>query len=151
MNDIKLLGRLTADPDVRSGAKGRSYALFTLAVPRRNKDDGADFVRCMAFDKLADALGKYCQKGRQLLLDGRLEVSTADKDGQTTYYHTVIANHVDFMHDPHRNNQQGQPAQQQQQPAPAYQAAPMGYQQPPMYGQPQAPMGAPLAGQGVPF
>ena len=77
MNDIKLLGRLTADPDVRSGAKGRSYALFTLAVPRRNKDDGADFVRCMAFDKLADALGKYCQKGRQLLLDGRLEVSTA--------------------------------------------------------------------------
>ena len=110
MNDIKILGRLTADPEVKYGANGRPYAIFTLAVPRRSARDEADFIRCMAFDKLAAALGNHCGKGRQLLVDGRLEVNVSPKPGEPKpmFFHSVIANQVTFLHDPHR--QAAQPA-----------------------------------------
>ena len=55
MNDIKLLGRLTDTPELKQSAAGRAYAWFTVAVPRRNNKDEADFIRCVAFDKLAAA------------------------------------------------------------------------------------------------
>lgn len=104
MNDIKLLGRLTAAPDLKQSNAGRNYAWFTLAVPRQNNKDEADFIRCVAFDKLAVSLHKYCGKGRQLLLTGRLQVSSKldEATQQKRYYHTVIANHIDFLHDPNR-------------------------------------------------
>ncbi len=104
MNNIKLLGRLTAKPELKQSSKGRSYAFFTVATPRQNNRDEADFIRCIAFDKLADAMAKHCGKGRQVLLDGRLEVNVSDKgDGSpVAFFHTVIANHVDFLHDPNR-------------------------------------------------
>lgn len=104
MNDIKLLGRLTQAPELKESNNGHQYAWFTMAVPRQNKKDEADFIRCVAFDKLAAALHKHCDKGRQLLLTGRLQVSSkVDEETQKDrYFHTVIANHVDFLHDPHR-------------------------------------------------
>lgn len=105
MNDIKLLGRLTAAPELKQSTNsGRNYAWFTIAVPRQNNKDEADFIRCAAFDKLAVALEKHCGKGRQLLLTGRLQVSSKldEATQQKRYYHTVIANHVDFLHDPNR-------------------------------------------------
>lgn len=105
MNDVKLLGRLTADTELKQSSNGRNYVWFTVAVPRQNNRDEADFVRCIVFDKLAAALHKYCGKGRQLLVNGRLQVS-AREDQQTKekrYYHTVIANHVEFLHAPATN------------------------------------------------
>lgn len=104
MNNIKLLGRLTSAPELKQSASGRSYAFFTVATPRQNNRDEADFIRCIAFDKLADAMAQHCGKGRQILLDGRLEVNVSDKqDGMpATFFHTVIAHHVDFLHNPNK-------------------------------------------------
>ena len=104
MNNIKLLGRLTAAPELKRSTQGRSYAFFTIATPRQNNRDEADFIRCIAFDKLADAMARHCGKGRQVLLDGRLEVNVSDNQDGTpaTFFHTVIAHHVDFLHDPNR-------------------------------------------------
>lgn len=104
MNNIKILGRLTANPELKSSNQGRSYAYFTVATPRQNNRDKADFIRCVAFDKLADAIVQHCGKGRQVLLDGRLEVNVTDngKGQPATFFHTVIAHHVDFLHDPRR-------------------------------------------------
>lgn len=104
MNNIKILGRLTAIPELKTSAAGRSYAFFTVATPRQNNRDEADFIRCIAFDKLAGAMAKHCGKGRQILLDGRLEVNVSEhNDGSpATFFHTVIAHHVDFLHDPNR-------------------------------------------------
>ena len=48
MNDIKLLGRLTNAPELKRSASGRDYAWFTVAVPRQNNRDEADFIRCVA-------------------------------------------------------------------------------------------------------
>lgn len=105
MNDIKILGRLTNEPEHKTATNGRTYTFFTVATPRQNNRDEADFIRCVAFDKLADAISQHCGKGRQVLLDGRLEVNVTDngKSQPATFYHTVIARHVEFLHDPQWN------------------------------------------------
>lgn len=70
MNDIKILGRLTDTPEIKRSASGRDYAWFTVAVPRRNNKDEADFIRCVAFDKrqlqllsIAEKVVRYCAMG----------------------------------------------------------------------------------------
>ncbi|MBC9708234.1 MAG: single-stranded DNA-binding protein [Enterococcus sp.] len=104
MNDIKLLGRLTGNPELKRSASGRNYAWFTIAVPRANNRDEADFIRCVAFDKLAQAISQHCQKGRQVLCHGRLQVSTSTDatSQQTRYHHTVVVSNTHFLHDPNR-------------------------------------------------
>lgn len=108
MNDIKLLGRLTHDPELKTSAKGRDYAWITVAVPRANNREEADFIRCVAFDKLAKAIHANCGKGRQVLVNGRLQVSTSmDEDTKRIrYHHTVIIGSTHFLHDPNRNQDQ---------------------------------------------
>ena len=102
MNDIKILGRLAQDPKAAQSAKGRPYAWFTVAVSRRNDKDNADFIRCVAFDGQAEAISRYCAKGRQVLVEGRLQVSQSkdDKTGESRYHHTVVASSTHFLHDP---------------------------------------------------
>ena len=104
MNDIKLLGRLTDTPELKQSQSGRSYAWFTVAVPRRNDRKEADFIRCVAFDKLASAICKHCQKGRQVLCNGRLQVSTSQDGNSIKYHHTVVFNSTHFLHDPNRSS-----------------------------------------------
>lgn len=105
MNDIKLLGRLTAAPEMKKSASGRDYVWFTVAVPRRNDRNEADFIRCVAFDKLAVAMAQHCGKGRQVLCNGRLQVSTSQdpQTNQTKYHHVVVVGSTHFLHDPRRN------------------------------------------------
>lgn len=102
MNDIKLLGRLTNAPELKKSQGGHQYAWFTVAVPRKNDKQEADFIRCVAFGKLAAAMEQYCVKGRQILVQGRLQVShsTDRQTQQTRYHHTVVAHAANFLHDP---------------------------------------------------
>lgn len=110
MNDIKLLGRLAHAPELKKSNKGRSYVWFTVAVPRKNDRNEADFIRCVAFDKLADAVNTYCTKGRQVLVQGRLQVSqSTDKaTKESKYFHTVVAHATHFLHDPSKQNTNNQ-------------------------------------------
>ena len=105
MNDIKLLGRLTNAPELKKSSNGRDYAWFTVAVPRQNNRDEADFIRCVAFDKLAVATAQHCGKGRQVLCQGRLQVSTSidDDTKRIRYHHTVVVGSTHFLHDPNRS------------------------------------------------
>ncbi|MFD3268432.1 single-stranded DNA-binding protein [Lactobacillus johnsonii] len=102
MNDIKLLGRLAQAPELKKSTAGHTYAWFTVAVPRKNDKNEADFIRCVAFGKLASAMEQYCAKGRQILVQGRLQVSqsTDQQTQQTRYHHTVVAHAANFLHDP---------------------------------------------------
>ena len=104
-NDIKLLGRLTNAPELKRSASGRDYAWFTVAVPRQNNRDEADFIRCVAFDKLAVATAQHCGKGRQVLCQGRLQVSTSidDDTKRVRYHHTIVVSTINFLHDPNRS------------------------------------------------
>ncbi|NRO49373.1 single-stranded DNA-binding protein [Lactobacillus helveticus] len=103
MNDINLLGRLTNTSELKKSANGRDHTWFTVAVPRQdNPRQEADYIRCMAFDKLAAAIYKHCAKGRQVLCQGRLQLSTSidEVTKQVKYHHTVVVSATHFLHDP---------------------------------------------------
>lgn len=100
INSVNLTGRLTRDPDVRYTDGGTSIARFTLAVDRRFKRDGeqtADFINCVAFWKTAEFIEKYFRQGMKLELTGRIRTgSYTNKDGAKVYTTDVIAEQVGF-------------------------------------------------------
>ena len=78
MNKVILLGRLTRDPEVRWGQKKNSQeqlciVRFSLAVDRRGRDAGADFVSCVIFGKSAESAEKYLHKGSKIAVSGRIQ------------------------------------------------------------------------------
>lgn len=95
MNEVQLIGRLTKDPE-RIAAQS-TMCRFTLAVDRRSKDGGADFIPCKVFGKTADFVLNYLQKGRKVAVIGRIQTgSYTNKDGATIYTTDVVANSVEF-------------------------------------------------------
>lgn len=62
MNIIILTGRLTRDPELKTGQSGKAYARFTLAVERPMQKDETDFINCVAFGKTAELIGEYLRK-----------------------------------------------------------------------------------------
>lgn len=87
LNHITVMGRLTHDPEMRKTPSGVSVVNFTVAVDRdiKNKDTGereTDFLDVVAWRYTADFVSKYCTKGSQVVVDGRLQIrSWTDKDG----------------------------------------------------------------------
>lgn len=87
-NKVILMGNLTRDPDVRStGVTGMKVARLNVAVNERRKDRNGQiqefpvFVDVDAWDKLAELCGQYLAKGRCILVEGRLQMDTWEKDG----------------------------------------------------------------------
>lgn len=102
MNKVMLVGRLTKDPEVRysQGATQTAIARFTLAVDRRFKRDGeqnADFISCVAFGKTAEFLEKYGRKGTKFVVEGRIQTgSYTNKEGVKVYTTDVAVENVEF-------------------------------------------------------
>lgn len=88
MNKVILMGRLTRDPELKytKGAEPMAVVNFSLAVNRRFKRQGeqdADFIPCVAFGKNAEFVSKYFHKGQLVSIVGRLSVNSyEDKDGK---------------------------------------------------------------------
>lgn len=98
MNKIILIGRLAKDPDLRYTTNGTAVCSFTLAVDRRRKEDGADFVNVVVWNKQGENCAKYLAKGRMAAIEGRLQIrSYEDKDGQKRYATEVMAEGVQFL------------------------------------------------------
>ena len=98
MNKVTLIGRLTRDLDVRYTQSGKAVANGSIAVSRRKKDDGADFINIIIWDKLAENTAKYCGKGSQIGLVGRLQVSSYDnQEGKKVYKTEVVVEEVEFL------------------------------------------------------
>lgn len=96
MNSVSLIGRLTADPEIRQ-AKETKVCNFTVAVDRGDKDRKADFIRCVAFGKTAEFIDDYFDKGTRIGISGRIQTgSYEDKDGSTRYTTDIIVERVDF-------------------------------------------------------
>ena len=102
MNKVIEIGRLTRDPDIRySGTDNQmAVARYTLAVDRRFKKDneqGADFINCVAFGKAAEFAEKYLRKGTKILVEGRIQTgSYTNKDGQKVYTTDVVVENSEF-------------------------------------------------------
>ncbi len=101
MNKVILVGRLARDPDVRYTQSGKATASFALAVNRRagqGKEQQADFIPIVAWEKLAEIAGNNLIKGSQILVEGRMQVRNyEDKNGQKRYVTEVIAQNIEFL------------------------------------------------------
>ncbi len=88
MNKVILMGRLTADPEVRYSQSAEPLAIvrFSIAVNKRFKREGepdADFINCVAFGKTGEFTSKYFKKGMMISVVGRLQVRNwEDNNGQ---------------------------------------------------------------------
>ena len=82
MNKVILMGRLTRDPEVRystSGDNQLAIARYTLAVDRRFRRDGeqtADFIRCVAFGRSGEFAEKYFHQGTKIVAEGRIQTGS---------------------------------------------------------------------------
>lgn len=98
MNKVILMGRLTADPEMKQGTT--ALCKYTIAVDRRFKRDGeptADFFNCTAFGKAAEFTQKYFHKGSRILVTGRIENNNyTNKDGQKVYSVGIIVEEQEF-------------------------------------------------------
>lgn len=79
-NSVVLVGRLVADPEIRTTTTGKNIATFTLAVDKFK--DGANFIDCETWERTADYVKQYTKKGNQVLVSGTLEQNVWEKDGK---------------------------------------------------------------------
>ena len=97
MNIAILMGRLTKDPDISTSQNGTQIARYTIAIDRIGKDQGADFISCVAFSKSAEFAEKYLKKGTKIAIEGAIRTgSYTNKDGQKVYTTDVIVNRQEF-------------------------------------------------------
>ena len=96
------MGRLTRDPEVRYsvGDSPMAIARYTLAVDRRFKRDGeqsADFINCLAFGKSAEFTERYFRQGMRVTVCGRIQTgSYTNRDGQKVYTTEVVVEEQEF-------------------------------------------------------
>ena len=100
-NRVVIIGRLVSSPELKITAAGTSYTRVTIANEAVYKDKKhTNFVDILAWGGLAENLSKYCEKGRKILVDGKLEIKK-NKKGETTYINTtIIAENIDFLEAP---------------------------------------------------
>lgn len=134
MNNVSLIGRLTADPELRTTQSGVSMARFSIAVDRRVKtgeEKQADFINIVAWRQTAEFVCKYFSKGQRIAIIGSIRTgSYTDRDGNKRYTTEVYADNVEFCESKNssssydggsysNNNYNMQSSYRQEAPAPA--------------------------------
>ena len=112
MNRVVLIGRLTADPELRFTQNGIAVARFTLAVDRtfanQQGERETDFIDIVVWRKQAENCGQYLKKGHLAAVDGRLQVrSYTTSEGQKRRVWEVVADNVRFLERKGDTNYQG--------------------------------------------
>ena len=101
LNVVVLMGRLVADPQLRQTTTGKNVASFRIACDRGRRDANgqsqADWLDVVAWDRTAEFVCKYFQKGSLIAIDGRLQSrSYQDKNGNNRTAIEIVANNVNF-------------------------------------------------------
>jgi len=101
-NRVTLLGNLARDPELRYTASGKSVCNIVVAVNEKWKSDDkgkerVDFFRVVVWGNTANAVHDYLIKGSQVLVDGKLQTQTWEKDGKKNYTIQITASNVIFL------------------------------------------------------
>ena len=101
LNVVAIMGRLARDPELRQTTTGKNVASFTIACDRGRRDANgqsqADWIPVTAWDRTAEFVCKYFQKGSMIAVDGRLQSrSYQDKNGNNRTAIEIVANNVNF-------------------------------------------------------
>ena len=105
MNVVILMGRMTRDPELKYTSGGKAYTSFTLAV-QKTKDD-AEFIDCIAWEKTAETIAEYFRKGRKMLVQGRLNVSSYEQNGEKRKSTKVVVSSFEFVESSGTSNNNG--------------------------------------------
>lgn len=102
MNKAIIIGRLTRDPEMRTTQSGINSTTFTVAVSRNysgaNGERETDFINCVAWRNQAENIKKYCVKGTQVAVEGRIQTRSYDaNDGTKRYVTEIVADNVTFL------------------------------------------------------
>lgn len=98
MNKVIILGRLTANPEIRYTQAGKAVASLTIAVNRGFGSDSADFINCVAWEKSAEIIGNNLSKGSQVLVEGRIQNrSYENNQGEKRFITEVVINNIEFV------------------------------------------------------
>lgn len=98
LNRCEFIGRLGRDVEMRYQQSGDAVANFSLAVGWKTKDkEGTEWVRIVAFGKLAEICGEYLRKGKQIYVSGRMRTREYDKDGEKRYATEVVADQMQML------------------------------------------------------
>lgn len=136
LNKVIIMGRLTADPELRQTPNGVSTCQFTVAVDRNYTPQGgerqSDFITVVAWRQTAEFVSRYFAKGRMICVEGNLRTRTYDDKRYPDVRHYVTEVYADSVYFTGEKAQQGsgnyapqqfaQPQQQYSQPAPAQSA-----------------------------
>ena len=101
LNTIIIMGRLTADPELRTTSSGLSVSSFTVAVDRRYQRQGeekqTDFIPVVAWRQQAEFVTKYFSKGQMIAVEGSLQSRKyEDKSGNPRTAYDVVADRISF-------------------------------------------------------
>ncbi len=104
INKVIIIGRMGADPEVKTVTGGNTVARLSVATSESWKDkegqkqERTEWHKVVVWGKLAELCGKYLAKGRQVYVEGRLQTrSWEDQQGQKKYTTEVVANTVQFL------------------------------------------------------
>jgi single-strand DNA-binding protein len=102
-NKVILMGNLTRDPETRTTPSGQSVTGFGLAVNRTwrsadgNQQESVSFIDCVAWGKTGEIIAQYMQRGRALLVSGRLDQRSWEQDGNKRSKVEVIVEDFNFV------------------------------------------------------
>ena len=125
LNCAVIMGRLTADPELRTTPNGISVTSFSVAVDRSYQRAGeerqTDFINVVAWRNTAEFVSRYFRKGSMIAVEGSIQTdSYTDRDGNKRKSFQVVANNVSFCGS---KNESGTGNQVYNQPAPSYASA----------------------------
>jgi single-strand DNA-binding protein len=102
LNKAIIIGNLTKDPELKSLPSGMKVATFSVATNRTWKDkngvkqEKVDFHNITVFDRQAETVAQYMKKGSSLMVEGRIETRSWDKDGVKHYRTEIVADKIQF-------------------------------------------------------
>ena len=130
LNSVIIMGRLTADPELRTTTRGLSVTSFTVAVDRNYKSGDerqTDFINCVAWRATADFVTRYFRKGQMIAVQGSLQVRNyEDKNGNKRTAYDVVADNVSFCGSKSETGNNFGAQRQESAPAVSYQSADAG-------------------------
>lgn len=108
LNHSIIMGRLTANPEIRRTTTGKAVASFTIACDKPGKDSGASFIPCVAWEKTGEFINQYFTKGSAIVLEGRIESRQYEtKDGQKRTVLELVASQAHFCGKKEESNYTG--------------------------------------------
>ena len=95
MNNVVLIGNISTDLELKQTMNGKSVCQFNLAV--NGYGEKTDFIPVQVWNKQAENLVKFQQKGSKIGVSGRLSVDSYEQDGQKKTFTKVVAHEIEFL------------------------------------------------------